>query len=302
MATSFLSKRNTTRRLFSSSSSSSSARSAGCSSSVTSRSLTYCFLMSSLSRRLLVSISGLALTSSSLASSFSASRMSCLRSSVASSFRSSASFWRTSAGISAGSSCTGSACSAASAVSFFSSISIGRTSSVFTEQEQLLYPEDAADRETKNAPPCLPECRKRRILRTQSRAFLCSVLRKDAPLKRCFSARLSEGGERLGKTQLFLFSDPPRRWFYFDYDPGPFSCVHLQVFIFIFIIAPQKNGVNPKPPIYQNFAKQNTLFRVAAHEKGCFAWILPWCEEESCYLGKRLRPRFPWQKYNSFHN
>ena len=41
---------------------------------------------------------------------------------------------------------------------------------------------------------------------------------------------------------------------------------------------------------------------VAAHEKGCFAWILPWCEEESCYLGKRLRPRFPWQKYNSFHN
>ncbi len=60
--------------------------------------------------------------------------------------------------------------------------------------------------------------------------------------KRCFSAGLSEGGERLGKTQLFLFSDPPRRWFYFDYDPGPFSCVHLQVFIFIFIIAPQKTG------------------------------------------------------------
>ena len=34
----------------------------------------------------------------------------------------------------------------------------------------------------------------------------------------------------MGKTQLFLFSDPPRRWFYFDYDPGPFFCVHLQVF------------------------------------------------------------------------
>ena len=121
------------------------------------------------------------------------------------------------------------------------------------EQEQLLYPEDAADRETKNAPPCLPECRKRRILRTQSCAFLCSVLRKDTPWKRCFSAGLSEGGERLGETQLFLFSDPPRRWFYFDYDPGPFSCVHLQVFIFIFIIAPPKNGVNPKPWIYRNF-------------------------------------------------
>ena len=119
------------------------------------------------------------------------------------------------------------------------------------------------------------------------------------------------------RTQLLLFSDPPRRWFYFDYDPGPLFCVHLQKIhvpgafkrlaaarrsMFFFIIAPQKNGVNPKPPIYQNFAKQNTLFRVAAHEKGCFAWILPWCEEESCYLGKRLRPRFPWQKYNSFHN
>ena len=57
----------------------------------------------------------------------------------------------------------------------------------------------------------------------------------------------------MGETQLFLFSDPPRRWFYFDYDPGPFSCVHLQVFIFIFIIAPPKNGVNPKPWIYRNF-------------------------------------------------
>jgi len=124
VATSFFSRRNTTRRLFSSSSSSSSARSAGCSSSVTSRSLTYCFLISSFSRRLLVSISGLALTSSSLASSFSASRISCLRSSVASSFRSSASFWRTSAGISAGSSCTGRACSAAVSI-FLSSISMG---------------------------------------------------------------------------------------------------------------------------------------------------------------------------------
>ena len=38
---------------------------------------------------------------------------------------------------------------------------------------------------------------------------------------------------------------------------------------------------------------KNTLFRVAAHEKGCFVWILPWCEEESCYSGKRLRPHFP---------
>jgi len=126
VATSFFSRRNTTRRLFSSSSSSSSARSAGCSSSVTSRSLTYCFFTSILSRRLLVSISGSALTSSSRASSFSASRMSCFRSSVASSFRSLTSFWRTSSGISAGSSCTGRAASVSSF--FFSSISILRTS------------------------------------------------------------------------------------------------------------------------------------------------------------------------------
>ena len=36
--------------------------------------------------------------------------------------------------------------------------------------------------------------------------------------------------------------------------------------------------------------KQNTLFRVAAHEKGCFVWILPWCEEESCYTGNGCGP------------
>ena len=72
--------------------------------------------------------------------------------------------------------------------------------------------------------------------------------------------------------------------------------------IFFFIIAPQKNTVNPKPWIYRNFIKQNTPSGIAAYRKGRFVWILPWCEEESCYSGKRLRPHFPWQKYNSFHN
>ena len=26
------------------------------------------------------------------------------------------------------------------------------------------------------------------------------------------------------------------------------------------------------------------------HREGCFAWILPWCEEESCYLGSGCGP------------
>ena len=143
--------------------------------------------------------------------------------------------------------------------------------------------------------------------RTQSRAFPIPGLFKPPDAKR--------------RTQYFLLSDLPHRWIYFDYDQGPLSCVHLPIFvnsaaaapapgaalaISFFIIAPQKNGVNPKAKFCKDFygvlQKQNTLLRVAAHREGCFAWILPWCEEESCYLGKRLRPRFPWQKYNSFHN
>ena len=90
----------------------------------------------------------------------------------------------------------------------------------------------------------------------------------------------------------FLFSDPLHPWIYFDYDPGPLFCVHLQMFqnfITVFIIAPQKKTVNPYPHIYRNFyfsiQKQNTLSGIAAYRKGCSVWILPWCEEESCYLG-----------------
>ena len=36
--------------------------------------------------------------------------------------------------------------------------------------------------------------------------------------------------------------------------------------------------------------KQNTLSGVAARQKECSAWILPWCEEESCYLGNGCGP------------
>lgn len=64
--------------------------------------------------------------------------------------------------------------------------------------------------------------------------------------------------------------------------------------ISFFIIAPQKKGVNPKAKFCKDFygvlQKQNTLLRVAAHREGCFAWILPWCEEESCYLGSGCGP------------
>ena len=81
------------------------------------------------------------------------------------------------------------------------------------------------------------------------------------------------------RTQLLLFSDPPRRWFYFDYDPGPLFCVHLQKIhvpgaskrlaaarrsMFFFIIAPQKNGVNPKPWIYRNFILPKHKFHFAS--------------------------------------
>ena len=79
----------------------------------------------------------------------------------------------------------------------------------------------------------------------------------------------------MGETQLFLFSDPPRRWFYFDYDPGPFSCVHLQVFIFIFIIAPPKIGVNPKPWIYRNFILQKHRTRFPLREKAVWQSLQP---------------------------
>lgn len=131
--------------------------------------------------------------------------------------------------------------------------------------------------------------------RTQSRAFPMPGLFKPPGAKR--------------RTQYLLLSDLPHRWSYFDYDQGPLSCVHLPVFvnsaaaaptpgtalaISFFIIAPQKNGVNPKARFCKDFygvlQKQNTLLRVAAHGEGCFAWILPWCEEESCYLGSGCGP------------
>ena len=73
------------------------------------------------------------------------------------------------------------------------------------------------------------------------------------------------------RTQYFLLSDLPHRWSYFDYDQGPLSCVHLPVFvnsvaaapapgaalaISFFIIAPQKNGVNPKARFCKDFYRK----------------------------------------------
>ena len=137
-------------------------------------------------------------------------------------------------------------------------------------------------------------------IRDRSRAFLCSVLRKDTPRKRCFSAGLSEGGERLGETQLFLFSDPPRRWFYFDYDPGPLSCVHLHKFKILSFLALQAYYISLKMPgqpckrsisgilPYKNTQRPPRCLRL--HRKGRCVRILLWCEEESC-TRNRLRPR-----------
>ena len=136
-------------------------------------------------------------------------------------------------------------------------------------------PEDAAGRETKNAPPGAGMPQKQPFPRTQSRAF---------PMPGAFYK--PPGAKR--RTQYFLLSDLPHRWSYFDYDQGPLSCVHLPVFvnsaaaapapgaalaISFFIIAPQKKGVNPKARFCKDFYKvsyrNKTPFSVLRHtEKG----------------------------------
>ena len=121
----------------------------------------------------------------------------------------------------------------------------------------------------------VPECRKCSRFRARKAApFLCRGLFKPPDAKR--------------RTQYFLLSDLPHRWIYFDYDQGPLSCVHLPVFvnsaaaapapgaalaISFFIIAPQKNGVNPKAKVLQRFLRRlhrnKTPFSVLRHtEKG----------------------------------
>ena len=122
----------------------------------------------------------------------------------------------------------------------------------------------------------VPECRKSSRFRARKAApFLCRRLFRKPP-----------GAKR--RAQYFLLSDLPHRWSYFDYDQGPLSCVHLPVFvnsaaaapapgaalaISFFIIAPQKNGVNPKANFYKDFYKvsrrNKTPFSVLRHtEKG----------------------------------
>ena len=102
----------------------------------------------------------------------------------------------------------------------------------------------------------VPECRKCSHFRARKAApFLCRGLFKPPGAKR--------------RTQYFLLSDLPHRWSYFDYDQGPLSCVHLPVFvnsaapapgaalaISFFIIAPQKNGVNPKARFCKDFYRK----------------------------------------------
>ncbi len=103
----------------------------------------------------------------------------------------------------------------------------------------------------------VPECRKCSRFRARKAApFLCRGLFNKPP-----------GAKR--RTQYFLLSDLPHQWSYFDYDQGPLSCVHLPVFvnsaapapgaalaISFFIIAPQKNGVNPKARFCKDFYRK----------------------------------------------
>ncbi|WP_179859017.1 hypothetical protein [Faecalibacterium langellae] len=98
-------------------------------------------------------------------------------------------------------------------------ISIGRTSSGFDE--------DAADRETKTAPLRRRNAAKTAFPRTQSCALL--YLLKNGTSTLGVQAAFNKQRRR---AQAFLLSDPPHPWVYFDYDPGPLSCVHLQNFTF----------------------------------------------------------------------
>jgi len=238
--------------------------------------------MSSLSRRLLVSISGLALTSSSLASSFSASRTSCLRSSVACSFRSSANFWRTSSGISAGSSCTGRASSTSrSGLFFFSSIRVPPLSCLRRTQPH----------QRKSAAPApQPQGRTRPVCTRRAAPLLYGSRTADTPL---FSVQKR-------RTQHLSRSFRPHHSIVFDYDPGPLSCVHLHKFKILSFLALQVYYISLKMPgqpckrsisgilPYKNTQRPPRCLRL--HRKGRCVRILLWCEEESC-TRNRLRPR-----------
>ena len=87
----------------------------------------------------------------------------------------------------------------------------------------------------KNAP--LHAARKPPFPRAQNRAFLLLFCGK----KRLKKA-LCRSSQRKRRTQLLLLSDPPRRAFGLDYDPGPLFCVHLLGLLknltYRFIIAP----------------------------------------------------------------
>jgi hypothetical protein len=75
----------------------------------------------------------------------------------------------------------------------------------------------------KNAP--LHAARKLLFLSAQNRAFLLLFCGKKRLKK-----TLCRSSQRKRRTQLLLLSDPPRRAFGLDYDPGPLFCVHLPFF------------------------------------------------------------------------
>ena len=207
VATSFFSRRTPPDGSFSSSSSSSSARSAGLLFFGDLAQLDVLLFDQQLQQAALGEHSGLALTSSSLASSFSASRISCLRSSVASSFRSSASFWRTSAGI-----------SAAVPAPAGPVLPPCRSSYLpFPWAYLLSFVSGGRSRSgNKNAP--LHAARKLLFLSAQNRAFLLLFCGKKRLKK-----TLCRSSQRKRRTQLLLLSDPPRRLHPFSIRISSFS-------------------------------------------------------------------------------
>ena len=139
-----------------------------------------------------------------------------------------------------------------------------------------------------------------------------AVLRKNGTSKRHPAAHLSEKGERS------CFCCPIHRagrsvWTMIRVHCSAFTSRFSKIYWTVFIIAPQKNRVNPKPCIYSNFIcrlqslymfrtaeAKRPLRRCGASERAfCLDIALVW--GGIMLLGNRLRPRFPWQKYNSFH-
>lgn len=200
---------------------------------------------------------------------------------MACSFRSSANFWRTSAGISAGSSCTGRASSASRSGLFF-----------FLPFVFLLFPVSGGHSRINAKAPLL-----HRRLRAAHAPSARAELR---PFVRQPDSRHPAVQRTKRRTQHLSRSFRPHHSIVFDYDPGPLSCVHLHKFKILSFLALQAYYISLKMPgqpckrsisgilPYKNTQRPPRCLRL--HWKGRCVRILLWCEEESC-TRNRLRPR-----------